>query len=814
MEKIYKSIILRGIYFVIAIILVVLSVLSFINGVKWIGKTYPGFFVYKNRVVSIIQPISFYVMKNKIRYPSVIVGVNGFEVKTGDDIYRKVMELPNGSLITYRVKRGETVKDVQIQSKTFTKKDFLSIVGALSGIGLAGILFSIILLIMKVKTKASWMFIGMSLSTGGWLALTFDFVSDYLFIEILPALVGMIALFITWLAFYFPEERKFLKEKPWIFFLPIIPACGIGISYRATLLLTEKYLLTDIWVWSYAGLAVLLLVFSIIYSYYYSESLEAKKRAKVILWSSGVPVLTAGIIFTSVVFFDSRIPILCAPIAFLFWVFALGYTIVKHNIFETDAALRRTVVYGIITVTIAASYLLLLSLLGYIMGGHEAFKSPLFTIVFSVFVLFVFIPVRDRIKDFIDKTFYRERYEFEKTLEQAVEAMATIININALLEKLLDSLSSALHLDRAGIMLPSKEGDFVVAASFGELEKFKLTSVNPLIKLIMENKEPVIRNNLSAENSHGEIKSQMEKYGIKVIIPMLYREKLSGLMLLGNKLSGVEYIKDDLKLLKIFGKQAAVAIENARLHEEEKEKERMAQELESARQIQLSLLPREDPAIAGLDISGISIPAKEVGGDYYGYFKLNENLLCIVIADVTGKGMPSALLMSMVRSSMSALIKTNSRPREILTDLNDIICETKGKLPVTLFLAIIDIKNKTIKYSNAGHDYPYLYRKNSDELTFLECRGLPLGCLGDYKFEEREIKVSPDDIIVFYTDGIIEAQNNLREMFGFGRLESTILNHKHRGAKEIRNKILDDTKLFIQDREILDDMTLVIVKIK
>lgn len=216
---------------------------------------------------------------------------------------------------------------------------------------------------------------------------------------------------------------------------------------------------------------------------------------------------------------------------------------------------------------------------------------------FPFLSFFVFIPLWDRVKDFIDRTFYRERYEFEKTLKQVIEAMTTIINIDVLLEKLLDSLSSALHLDRAGIMLPSQDGDFVVSASFGELERFKLTSVNPLLKLIMENNEPIIRNNLSSDNSHGEIKSQMEKYGIKVIIPMLYREKLSGLMLLGDKLSGIEYVKDDLKLLKIFGKQAAIAIENARLHEEEKEKERMAQELESARQIQLSLLPREDPSL-------------------------------------------------------------------------------------------------------------------------------------------------------------------------------------------------------------------------
>lgn len=813
MEKILKSILIRGPVFIISLIIIFLSVIAFINATKWIGKTYPGFFVYKNRIVSIIQPVSFYLRTNFIRYPAVILKVDGIDVADGKEIYKYVEQFYPEKIIHYTIREGNKINELKIPAGKFSLKDFVSICGALSLIGLAGIVFSIILLFLRTDTKASWIFTGLSISIGCWLTLTFDYMSDYVFIYILPGMICFITLFIVLLSLYFPEEKKLIRRKKWIILLPFIPSIGTGISYGLTLTDSSAYLLTDLFVWSYAGLSVLFFVGSIIHDIFYSSTAEAKKRAKVVLWSSGIPVLVGGLIFTSVVFTKSRIPIIYAPFSFLFWLFFIGYTIFKHNIFEIDVAVRRTVIYGIITITIATTYLLVLSILSYFFGAQqEAFKSPLFTIIFSLFVLFVFIPFRDRVKDIIDRTFYRERYELEKTLEQAVEAMATMINIEKLLEKLLDSLSSALHLERAGIMLPSREGDFVLKKGFGGLENIQILKGNPILKLIYENKEPVIRNNLSNENSHGEVKAQMEKYGIKVIIPMLYRERVCGLMLLGEKLSGAEYIKDDLKLLKIFGKQAAIAIENARLHEEEKERERMAHELESARRIQLSLLPRGDPVIPGYDISGISIPARKVGGDYYGYFKQDENKLCITIADVTGKGMPSAIMMSMVCSSMSALIKTRKSPREILSQLNDIICETRRKLPVTLFLAIIDTTTNVMQYSNAGHDYPYLYQ--NDNLFFIECRGLPLGCFEDYQFEEREIKLKKDDIIVFYTDGIIETQNLKREMFGFKRLESTILRYKNFSAKDIKNRIIDEALFFTGDKELLDDMTLVVVKIK
>lgn len=797
----------------IALVIFAVSLLSLIAGHKWIGKPYPGYFVFKNRLVSSFQTSSYFAQDFPISYPDIILKVNKKNVNTGKEIYEYVSSLPANTMVTYTIKRHNKIINISVPSSVFTKNDFVSTAVVLNVIGILTLFFGVIILIFRRQTMASVSLMGTLFTTGAWLSLTFDFIFVYNFPSLLPAFVSFIAFFVLMLSYYFPEKKIILKRTPVLPYLFVIPSFLVFILYEIFFSEPEVYSYLDFSYWGYTSITILILLISIAYSAFRGTTLEIRKRTRIVLYSLGSALFIA-FIGASSIFWGSGSLFLFALIGVFLWLSFFGYIVFKHNIFETEMMIRKTVVYGIITVIIAGIYVLILSILGYILGNYNLFNSPIFPILFSIFVLFIFIPLRDKIKNVVDKTFYHDRYELEKTLEKAIEAISSIVELNKLMEFLLNSLSDALHIDRSMVLLPVTGGDYSAKALRGGLENIRIPGNHPILQTLNVKREALIRRETDAEERKNIITQTMKDIGIKIIIPMFYRERLSGLMLLGEKMSGAEYVKEDLRLLGVLGKQAAIAIENARLHEEEKEKERMAQELESARRIQLSLLPREDPVMEGLEVCGVSKPAKEVGGDYYDYFKLGGDRLGVVIADVTGKGMASALLMSMVKSSLSALVKMGEGPKEIVAGLNEIICEMKGKLPVTLFFGVIDMKHGSMRYCSAGHDYPYISRADVGEIRHLECLGMPLGSVSGYAYEEREAELNHGDTIVFYTDGVIEAMNERREMFGFERLERVIMTCNKSKPDEIKERILKDVELFTRTRELNDDLTLVIVRIK
>jgi sigma-B regulation protein RsbU (phosphoserine phosphatase) len=471
------------------------------------------------------------------------------------------------------------------------------------------------------------------------------------------------------------------------------------------------------------------------------------------------------------------------------------------------------VVYGVVTVAIAGAYIIVLSMLGYFLGGYEAFRSPLFTIGFAVFVLFVFVPARDRVKEIIDRTFYRERYEFERTLEKTIDAVSSIINLDRLMRVLMDSLSGALHLDKAGIMLESPGGGFAMSASIGGLIYPKLEETGELVKIVRGRREPLVRRREDDDSRANPVSTIMKEMDAKVIVPLFYRYRLTGLMILGEKLSGAEYVSDDFRLLQALGRQVATAIENARLHEEEKEKERMSLELSSARKIQVGLLPYADPRVEGLEVSGASIPAREVGGDYYDYFPMAGGKLGIAVADVTGKGMASALLMSMVKSALHVTVRAGTEPERIFTSINQMICEMNEKLPVTMFFCVIDPAAMKISFINAGHTFPYVFRRRTGELRFLESVEMPLGVARDLNYKGKSEALENGDELYFYTDGVVEAPDRDGRMFGFEGLERAIKSGPPGSAAGMKEYIIDSVKAFTGKVEPSDDMTVVVAKV-
>jgi predicted ester cyclase len=218
---------------------------------------------------------------------------------------------------------------------------------------------------------------------------------------------------------------------------------------------------------------------------------------------------------------------------------------------------------------------------------------------------------------------------------------------------------------------------------------------------------------------------------------------------------------------------------------EAQERERIEQELQVASQIQQALLPEATPELEGWELTTYYEPAREVGGDFYDFLELEDGRLGLVVGDATGKGMPAALVMATTRGMLRAVAQSLESPGEVLARVNEaLVAEIPPNMFVTCLYAILDPKSGSLSYANAGHDLPYLRRHYGEGAHELRAAGMPLGMMPEMSYEEKETSLGEGDRVLFYSDGLVEAHDPKREMFGFPRLQRLVAEHAEEGSLE------------------------------
>jgi sigma-B regulation protein RsbU (phosphoserine phosphatase) len=234
------------------------------------------------------------------------------------------------------------------------------------------------------------------------------------------------------------------------------------------------------------------------------------------------------------------------------------------------------------------------------------------------------------------------------------------------------------------------------------------------------------------------------------------------------------YSADDLEVLMLLASQVAIIIEKVMLHEQLIEKKRLQGQLEVARQVQLELLPPTDPQLAGFDISAYNFPTEEVSGDYYDWVRIYDDQIGIVIADVAGKGVPAAILMAVLRASLRAATRVGYATHISMAKVNQLLYESIERNQfVTAFYGILDASNRTLAYTNAGHNPPLLMSENG-ETKFIERGEQPLGMFPETRYYQYYLSLKPGDVLVLYTDGVTEASTPSGEEFGRDRLVEAV----------------------------------------
>jgi serine phosphatase RsbU (regulator of sigma subunit)/predicted ester cyclase len=251
------------------------------------------------------------------------------------------------------------------------------------------------------------------------------------------------------------------------------------------------------------------------------------------------------------------------------------------------------------------------------------------------------------------------------------------------------------------------------------------------------------------------------------------------------------------------------------VEQEARERERYEQELRVARQIQQALLPKDQPQLEGWQIKPYYQPAREVGGDFYDFLELEDGRLGVVVGDATGHGVPAALVMATTQSVLRTVAQMGSAPGQALAEANEVLFTyIPPNMFVTCFYCILDPKSGRLLYANAGHDLPFVLRHHHGEglADELRARGMPLGLMPEMSYEEKEVVLRKGDVILFYSDGLVEAHNPKGEMFGFPRLGRLVARHLSEG-KGLTAFLLEELERFVGEGwEQEDDITLLTLR--
>lgn len=299
--------------------------------------------------------------------------------------------------------------------------------------------------------------------------------------------------------------------------------------------------------------------------------------------------------------------------------------------------------------------------------------------------------------------------------------------------------------------------------------------------------------------------------GVKLAVALVSQGELIGLLNLGPRLSEQDYSADDRTLLSNLATQAGPAVRVAQLVRQQQiaaqARERLEQELRVARLIQQTLLPKELPNLPGWELARHYQPAQAVGGDFYDFMHLADGRFGLVVGDVTDHGVPAALVMATTRAILRGAAQQLNSPGPILERANELLVpDIPRNMFVTCLYAILEPATGRLRYANAGHDLPY--RRQGDAVSELRATGMPLGLLPGMSYEENETMLLPGEMVLFHSDGLVEAHNTRREMFSFGRLQSLVAGHD--GGAALIDRLLAELAAFTgAGWEQEDDLTLV-----
>lgn len=624
----------------------------------------------------------------------------------------------------------------------------------------------------------------------------------------------------------------------------------------------------------------------------YRKASELSQRKTRVVVAGSTVAITAWLVFSVLALTSGLVhpntPRLLEGITRLFYLLTVvslpivplsfAYAVVRHQVIPVSLILKRGVRYLFVSrgfIFIEAT--VLVGVVFFMLSGDrirlaEVIGVRSYVLLVLVVTALVFICLRVlnmRVMPMIDRYFFRDSYDAQRILSDLGQGVREFAQIDQMLEFAARKIQDAFHLQNVTVfLLDDMTGDYSSKvtlslkrdgqpdASLQPVGQRMTLSPNAFVVKRMKNLSmplsidfedfPARDRDLPAtsmeEQRHPEI-DVLKALHSELLLPLVTKkEELLGIISLGPRLSDLPFSKEDKQLLMAVAWQIALAIENSRLFYRMAEEEHLRQELEMATEVQSRLFPQTLPVVDRVELAGVCLPARGVGGDYYDFLALGAGRVGIAVADVAGKGISAALLMSIVQASVrSQAPAVDTRLTDLVSSMNRLLHRSTGPSSyATFFYAQFDRANMTLTYVNAGHNPPLLVRRSAHsrscevamarrvesdsvalleeqsgvcEVILLENGGVAIGLFDGCKYVQQTVSLEPGDILVAYTDGVTEALCPDGEEFGEERLKSLVLNSYHLSAEELKNRIVQCVKEWCRNRPQEDDLTLAILKV-
>jgi serine phosphatase RsbU (regulator of sigma subunit) len=818
---------------------ILVGAICFLNAASWVGKPFQGFLIYKLPYAASLGNRDWTGSQAGIKLMDRILSFNDKPVREGKEVVDLARKMPPGTPVHYSVESKGQIRQVTVPVERFTFMDFFLIFFLPFFCGLLVLAIGTIVCLLKPGASSSWVFFFFCLIVSLYMVTGFEIQTTYLFVYLHYFFIPFQGATVFHLGLIFPEPRKLLTDLPQIKYLIYLPAIVLGILFEIQFLTHISWLtplrenIPPLRTISVLTRIVILLgvigfMASVLFSYYKASSNVVKQRAKMIFFGVTLAFLPTLIVFLFVHFVKLNFPLNLTIYFILSFPASMAYAIIRHNLFDADTIIRRTVGYAVVTAIIVGAYVLVSISFNVLLRKYEIAQSRAFPILFTLAIILIFNPLRNRIQSLVDRIFFRREYDFGAIVNRIGDTITSSLDLEHILKQIMRTFTVDMFIDTSSVMLldPSKTGYRVYLADGErkrEVEQIILGRDKPLMQVIEKEKRELTKYDVLEDPKYKTIcedcSGDFETLHASLIVPLVFQNEVKGIIGLGEKKSGKFYNREDIDFLHALARQGAVAIENAKLFEENIQKSRMEEELRIAHDIQLSMLPSRAPTIEGFSIAARSIPAREVGGDFYDFIEIAENgskRLGIIVGDVSGKAVSGALVMAASRSIFRVLTETHESVEEVMNRGNArLLLDVKKGMFVALLYAVLDPKEKTITFSNAGQVQPILCSTEKSKATYIDTVGdrFPLGIIKECHYQETRVSLKHGDILVFYTDGMVEAVNDKGELYGFERFLASIEEGRGLSPNELLEKLIKDVLVYTGQVEQHDDLTAVIVKV-
>jgi adenylate cyclase len=579
--------------FGVVVPVILIGAICFLNAASWVGKPFQGFLIYKLPYAGSLGNRNWTGPQAGLKLMDRILSLNDKPVREGKEVVDLARKMSPGTPVHYSVESKGQIRQVTVPIELFTLMDFIFIFFLPFLCSLLLLAIGTIVCLLKPGASSSWVFFFFCLIVCLYIITGFEIQSTYLFVYLHYFFIPFQGATVFHLGLIFPEPRKLIGRYPKIKYLIYLPAIILGVLFEIQYLTDISWLtplrdnipsLRTITALTRISIVIGVIGFmgSVLFSYYKASSNIVKQRAKVIFFGVTLAFFPTVLLFLFVHFLKMNFPMNLTVYFILSFPASMAYAIIRHNLFDADSIIRRTVGYAVVTTIIIGAYVLVSVSFNILLGKYEIAQSRAFPIIFTLVIILIFNPLRNRIQSLVDRIFFRKEYDYGQIIDKISNAITSLLDLGQILKQLVRTFMEDMFVNTSSVMLlnPAK-AEYQVYLADGErkneIEKIILKRERPLIQIIEKEKKELTKYDVLEDPKYKamclECARDFEKLQATLTVPLVFQDEVIGLINLGEKKSGKFYNREDIDLLRTLANQGAVAIQHARLVDQMKAEE-------------------------------------------------------------------------------------------------------------------------------------------------------------------------------------------------------------------------------------------------